>query len=134
MGFFAYKTSDTGKTFVSDYANGKNLGVVTIKVATILLPNGEKFTGTYDGYGKMTNKKNQKIDIFSAVMGGIEASIADEKTSDNPLRKKFFEDDEGNSKKIKIVENPKLTFNKVKASKSCITQGIFPFGSDDDDD
>lgn len=129
MGFFAYKTSDTGKTFVSGHADDRDLRVETTKVATILLPNGEKFTGTYDGYGHMTNTNNQTIDIFSAVMGGIEASIADEKTKETLLREKFFHDFDGNSENIKIVENPNLTFTNVKASDQCETQGFFTFES-----
>jgi hypothetical protein len=125
MGFFAFKTSDTNKTFISKW--GENLGVDVINVATILLPNGEKFTGIYDGYGRITNTENQTIDIFSAIVSSVQESIDDEKTEKKSLRQSFFidEDYEKNCEKIKIVENSELNFNDVPASQDCRTQGYF---------
>ena len=66
MGCFAYKTSDTNKTFVhAEY--GDDIGVPTCFTATMLLPCGEKFTGTYDGYGRVVNDQGT-LDIFAGAM------------------------------------------------------------------
>jgi len=119
MGLFAYKTSDTKKTFICQLY-GEHLRN-TCLTATLLLPNGEKFTGTYDGYGRIENKKGQSIDIFNAIMS---ENLQEALSNDDVMRDSFFKDFESNSKLIKLVENQKLKYDDVASSEDCESQGF----------
>lgn len=133
MGFFAYRTSDTDKTFCApEFASG--IGRPACVVATLLLPNGEKFTGEYDGYGRITDKNGLTIDIFSAIMSNIAQSSREcAKTSQGEIRDSFFKNFEGNSRLLKIVEDSDLNFDDVPSSLSCESQGYFFVGEEDDE-
>lgn len=103
MGFFAFKTADTGKNFVSQAGDEIPNGVFK---ATLITPNNERFTGTYDGYGTLADDKGNKVDVFAAVSTPfLVRAIAESHALDTPLRNSFFGNYEENRKLIKIVEH-----------------------------
>lgn len=121
MGFSAYKTSDTNKTFVNKVW-GRNVRVPKIHRATLLMPCGEKVTGEWDGYGRIVMDDDREVDIYAAASA---LSLEDAIENNENLRKFFFEDFDNRIKKIKIVENPELNYEDVEPSKSCSSQGFF---------
>lgn len=120
MGYFAFKTSDTHKSFIPTWWYPRALLYSKLKKkallkATLLTPNNEKFTGTYDGYGRVINDK-VAVDIFAAAMA---PTIDDAILNRKHWKNKFFENYEGNLGKIRIVENPLLNYDDVEHSEQC---------------
>lgn len=130
MGCFAYRTSDTDRTFVNEDF-GSNIGRPICTVATQLLPCGEKFTGIYDGYGRIENEKGEVLDIFAGCMARNLQEALNDNDADS-LRDDFFGDFYGNHKLLKIVEDEDLEFEDVEPSESCESQGCFSLDDNDD--
>lgn len=135
MGMFTWKMSDTGRTLVSDFADvpRKWKNHVCTK-ATLLLPNGEKLTGEYNGYGcLLVNSTTHKdaedvIDIFAAVAKALVdagvLSVRGRLTTEDDYRAVFFKNYGVWSKLICLVEDKSLQFSDVGGSAQCSTQGF----------
>ena len=130
MGCFAYKTSDTNKTFVNEDF-GSDIGITVCFKATQLLPCGEKFTGKYDGYGSIINDQGKTLDIFAGAMASNLQEALDDNSADR-LRDDFFDDFYENHKLLKIVEDDSLGFDEIEPSESCKSQGCFHVDNNDD--
>ena len=149
MGMFTWKTSDTKKTIAAKQAlidhiyryrkqpkvnnklvHGNCYGQET--AVTLLLPNGEKITGEYTGYGEIqTYGENHFLfDVYAliqAINDGL--TVNDFRILSDAEREKLRDTVfSGDYKKIdsmvKLVADSSLSFDDVKPSKTCQSQGF----------
>jgi len=137
-GMFTWRTSDTDKVMVAPFIAKEFGGVENIPYdyeaitkATVLLPNGSKYTGTYNGYGEIGG-----VDVFAALVADLEG-IKLTKKNQEELRNKFFKDYDyyRDVEKIKFVEDSSLNYDDVGPSPDDVSQGfMFDAESDEDED
>lgn len=132
MGMFSWKTADTGKTLVSTAftESAKRRSYPHVSSATLLLPLGEKVNGHYDGYGCLIDGNGQRQDIFCLVYRDLFEANAPKDICQqgceghDPFRNKAFKKYDEVSKNIKLVEDASLSYDNVKTSPDCPSQGF----------